>query len=76
MGIQQDMPPIRSFVCLRKQNFGTAVLSRLLLQHPRLTIVRDSPCVADVARAAGCVVELDFQHVILLQRGRIIIYFT
>jgi hypothetical protein len=46
MGIQQDMPPIRGFVCLRKQNFGTAVLSPLLLQHPRLTIVRDSPCVA------------------------------
>ena len=59
-----------SFI-LREQNFGTAVLRQLLLQHTHLTIVRDSPCVAAVARAPGCVEELDFLRVMLLQRGRI-----
>jgi hypothetical protein len=64
-----------SFI-LREQNFGTTVLSQLVLQHAHLTIVRDSPCIARVARATGHVVELSFQHVMLLQRGRIFIYFT
>ena len=60
-----------SFI-LRELNFGTAVLRQLLLQHAHLTIVRDSPRVADdVSRATGCVVELGFQHAMLLQRGRI-----
>ena len=36
-----------------------------------MTIVRDSPRVADVARATGCVEELDFLRAMLLQRGRI-----
>ena len=34
-------------------------------------IVRDSPRVADVSRATGCVEELDFLRAMLLQRGRI-----
>ena len=41
------------------------------MQHAHLTIVRDSPCVADVARATGCVEELDFLRAMLLQRGMI-----
>ena len=64
-----------SFI-LCEQNFGTAVLSQLILQHARLTIVRDSPCIADVARATGRVVGLSIQRVMPLQKGRIIIYFT
>ena len=63
-----------SFI-LREQNFGTAVLSQLILQHARLTVVRDSPCIADVARATSRVVALGFQRVMLLQKGRIFIYF-
>ncbi len=59
-----------SFI-LRELNFGTAVLRQLLLQHAHLTIVRDSPCVAVVARAPGCVEELDFLRSVLLRRGRI-----
>ena len=59
-----------SFI-LRELNFGTAVLRQLLLQHAHLRIVRDSPCVADVSRATGRVVELDFLCAMLLQRGRI-----
>ena len=64
-----------SFI-LREQNFGTAVLSQLILQHARLTIVRDSPCIAKVARATGRIVELCSQRVMLLQKVRIFIYFT
>jgi hypothetical protein len=59
-----------SFI-LRELNFGTAVLRQLLLQHAHLTIVRDSPRVVDVARAPGCVEELDFVRAMLFQRGRI-----
>jgi hypothetical protein len=54
-----------SFI-LRELNFGTAVLRQLLLQQAHLTIVRDSPCVVDVARAPGCVEELDFLRAMLL----------
>ena len=50
---------------LRELNFGTAVLRQLLLQHAHLMIVQDSPCVVDVARAPGCVEELDFLHAML-----------
>jgi hypothetical protein len=64
-----------SFI-LRELNFGTAVLLQLLLQRAHLTIVQDSPCVADVARATGCAVELGFQRAMLLQRRKIFIYFT
>ena len=64
-----------SFI-LREQNFGTAVLSQLILQHARLTIVRDSRCIADVVRATGRVVGLSIKRVMPLQKGRIIIYFT
>ena len=53
-----------SFI-LRELNFGTAVLRQLLLQHAHLMIVQDSPCVVDVARAPGCVEELDFLHAML-----------
>jgi hypothetical protein len=46
------------------------------LQHTHLTIVRDSPCIAKVARTTGRVVGLCIQHVMKLQKGRIFIYFT
>ena len=64
-----------SFI-LRELNFDTAVLLLLLLQHAHLTIVRESPRVADFARATGHVVEVGFQRAMLLKRGRIFIYFT
>ena len=57
------------FLC--ELNFGTVVISQLLLQHAHLTIVGASPCVVDVPIATGCVVKLGFQRVLLLQRGRI-----
>jgi hypothetical protein len=56
--------------------FGTVVLHQLLLQHADLTIIWDSPCVADADRATGRVVELSFQLAVLLPRRRIFIYFT
>ena len=49
--------------------------NNLILQHARLTIVRDSPFIAKVTRASGRVVELGFQRVMLLQKRRIFIYF-
>ena len=60
---------------LRELNFGTAVLRQLLLQYAHLTIVRDCPCVVDVARAPGCIEELDFLRAMLLQRGGFHFYF-
>ena len=61
---------------LRELIFDTVVLHQLLLQHADLTIIWDSPRVADADRATGRVVELSFQLAVLLPRRRIFIYFT
>jgi hypothetical protein len=63
-------------MCVEMSMFGTAVLLHLLLQRAHLTIIWDSRCVADVARATGHIVELSFQRAVLLPRRRIFIYFT
>jgi hypothetical protein len=70
------LPRRRIFIYFTWANLCTVVLCQLLLQHADLTIIWDSPRVADADRATGCVVELSFELAVLLPRRRIFIYFT